>query len=104
MKNYQNEKLPLILVDAEQVLQNGQIEFGKSMIKVRKPASTFCTASPGVEISKSRTIEICGSLKDLSKDNLSLYFENKRSGGGPVDSIQILSKNSAVIVFKHAEG
>lgn len=104
----------MILVVAEQVLQRGQITFGKSVIKVRKPTSAFCASPSVAEMSdrkvetdqvKSRTVEIRGSLKDLSKDNLSLYFENKkRSGGGTVDSVQILSNDSAVIVFRHAEG
>lgn len=107
-------KMSLILVVAEQVLQKGQITFGKSVLKVRKPVSAFCTSPSAAEISdrkvetdqvKSRTVEIRGSLKDVSKENLSLYFENKkRSGGGTVHSVQILSKDSAVVVFRHAEG
>lgn len=116
LQNSENEKLSLMLVVAEQVLQKGQITFGKSVIKVQKPTNASCiSSSASVETSltnvqtdevKSRTVEIRGHLlKDLSKENISLYFENKkRSGGGTVDSVQILSKDSAIIVFKQAQG
>ena len=45
-----------------------------------------------------------GLTSDTSEDYLRLFFENRRSGGGPIDDLVYGDEESvAVITFKEAE-
>jgi len=52
-----------------------------------------------------RTVEVAGTVKNVRKEHLFMYFENKtRSGGGTVKDIQIFDDNTAYITFESSEG
>lgn len=108
-----NSSVILIFTVAEAMIEKGQLAFGKSSLKVQKPSAqrrvSASTAAQNetVELQQheSCTVELRGCIKDISRDNLLLWFENKnRSGGGDVEDIQLLSDDLAIIIFKNAEG
>uniref|UniRef100_UPI0009B308B4 poly [ADP-ribose] polymerase 10 n=1 Tax=Monopterus albus TaxID=43700 RepID=UPI0009B308B4 len=55
-----------------------------------------------VESPEDRTVEVLGVAEALDEELLSLYFENKRSGGGPLVSVEKRG-NRAIVVFEQAE-
>jgi hypothetical protein len=50
-----------------------------------------------------RTVEVRGLTETVTSDHLHLYFENKRSGGGPIEDVAIHGK-LALITFKNPTG
>ena len=78
----------------------------------------FILSRPGIDVSK-QTEPLSAEGKDVidnaievqcrsiipSEDALSLYFENKRSGGGPISAIRYFKdENRAIIVFENSKG
>lgn len=56
-----------------------------------------------VESPEERTVEVLGLPEGVDEELLSLYFENKRSGGGPLVSVEKRSDH-AILVFEEAKG
>lgn len=53
---------------------------------------------------EERTVEVLELPGKVDEELLCLYFENRRrSGGGPLESVQI-KQNRVVLVFEEAEG
>ena len=51
------------------------------------------------------SIRVRGVTKNYTKDYFQLYFEShKRSGGGPVTSIQLLGNGEAIVTFQDPRG
>jgi hypothetical protein len=53
-----------------------------------------------------RSIQIHGITEYYDKEYISMYFEttSKRSGGGPVETIQMLGEGEVIITFKDHKG
>lgn len=52
---------------------------------------------------EERTVEVLALPQSLDEELLGLYFENKRSGGGPLVSVEKRG-DRAVLVFEDAAG
>ena len=51
------------------------------------------------------SIRIQGVTKNYTEDYFQLYFEShKRSGGGPVTSVQLLGNGEAIVTFQGPRG
>jgi hypothetical protein len=61
------------------------------------------TTSRKSEKREPRTVEVRGLTETVTVDNLHLYFENKRSGGGPIEDVSMHGK-FALITFKNSTG
>ena len=54
---------------------------------------------------RERTVAVRGLHPSTSKETVELYFENKRSGGGPVDDVTMdAEKGVAYVTFEKTEG
>ena len=52
-----------------------------------------------------RSIRVRGITKNYDDDFLEIYFENKRrSGGGEVESVELLGDGDAIVIFKDSNG
>ena len=79
-------------------------------MKIENPCSSTSTTKVSEEPTKTknrkpespRTVEIHGHVKE--RETLMLYLENKRSGGGPTEDVQILSDSCALVTFEKSEG
>ena len=54
---------------------------------------------------ESRRIKVAGLPPEVDEEMLELQFENKRIGGGPIETLHYdSSKNAAYITYKEPEG
>lgn len=44
------------------------------------------------------------SIDKLSQEGLELYFESKKSGGGPLRTVKFVEGSYSIIEFNHREG
>ena len=52
----------------------------------------------------ARSVLISNISAELRGDDIKIYFQKKRNGGGEVDNVFVLKDGKAVIVFEKAEG
>ena len=52
----------------------------------------------------ARSVLISNISAKLRGDDIKIYFQKKRNGGGEVDNVFVLKNGKAVIVFEKAEG
>lgn len=52
---------------------------------------------------EERTVEVLALPEAVDEELLSLYFENKRSGGGPLVSVEMRG-DRAILVYEDAAG
>ena len=52
----------------------------------------------------ARTVVISNIPREITKDEIHIYFQKSKHGGGEVDDIWIVKDEEAVIVFENPEG
>jgi len=99
-------KLYLFLV-AQLLLERGSVSYNGNEMRITKLESKSVSESSNDENSESaRTVEVIGIPKDVSKEFLYMFLENKRkSGGGTIEKMQFGSTpGKAIVTFEDERG
>ena len=77
-----------------------------SRIKTKAEKKSLDSAKITLEqVPVTSSIAVSGFLDNTTHDAIVLYFESKRSGGGPVERVQFIPKGGrAVVVFQDPKG
>ena len=78
-----------------------------AVLKVSRPQSNKLQTRSlqNMTMPEPRTIEVTNLTKEISTDQLSLYFENNRkSGGGSVVDVTKQGDKSAYVTFENPSG
>ena len=111
----------VVILVAKSLLEKGQVTFLGNMVTIHKPAvnrstkprvcqknivnSLQASPSPQPVCESAKTILISGLPKGIDREQLELYFENqKRSGGGKIQDIQMYPEGQASVTFVLSQG
>ena len=53
---------------------------------------------------QSRTVLVSGLHESVTENNVCIYFEKKKNGGGEVEKVEMLEEGKARVVFEKHEG
>jgi len=98
---------------AEGLLKQGRLKFKDTLDlqvvqpqmakQVQQVRDSDDASARNITVLEPKTIEVRGLNKEISKEQLELYFENRKSGGGPVNDITMRGQ-TAFVTFTYPDG
>ena len=53
---------------------------------------------------RCRAVLVCGLPDEVTENNVCIYFQKKKNGGGEVKKVEMLGEGKARVVFEEREG